>query len=153
MHPLVALLAPNVVVRSPSDPTNVVWRLVDEVINGGRLDVIGEIYAPQMAPRGRTDGSSHSGEASPTVRMDIVDLIAEGEKVVGRFRCSATTSASGEASAHRPPLRARRRGLQPARSRRPHHRGLGHRGHATTRAPARLLHRPHDATAEPNTVS
>jgi predicted ester cyclase len=29
-------------------------------------------------------------ESFPDVQMEIVDLIAEGEKVVGRFRCSGT---------------------------------------------------------------
>jgi predicted ester cyclase len=74
---------------SPSDPKNVVRRLVDEVINGGRLDVIDEIYAPQMA-RAAHRWIEPFRRSFPDVRMDIVDLIAEGEKVVGRFHCSAT---------------------------------------------------------------
>src|SRR4029450_8094173 len=35
------------------DPKAVVGRLIDEVINAGRLDIIDEIYTPQMAPAAR----------------------------------------------------------------------------------------------------
>jgi predicted ester cyclase len=71
------------------DPKSVVRRLLDEVMNGGRLDVIDELYTPQMAPGARR-WIAPFRESFPDVQMDIVELIAEGEKVVGRFRCSAT---------------------------------------------------------------
>ena len=64
-------------------------RLIEEVINGGRLDVIDELYAPQMAAGARR-WIAPFRESFPDVQMEIVELIAEGEKVVGRFRCSAT---------------------------------------------------------------
>jgi predicted ester cyclase len=66
-----------------------VRRLIDEVMNAGRLDVIEEIYTPQAAPGARR-WIAPFRESFPDVQMEIVDLIAEGEKVVGRFRCSAT---------------------------------------------------------------
>jgi predicted ester cyclase len=71
------------------DPKSVVRRLIDEVLNGGRLDVIDELYAPQTAPGARR-WITPFRESFPDVQMEIVDLIAEGEQVVGRFRCSAT---------------------------------------------------------------
>jgi predicted ester cyclase len=67
----------------------VVRRLVDEVMNDGRLDVIDEIYAPELAAGARR-WITPFRESFPDVRMDVLDLIAEGEKVVGRFHCSAT---------------------------------------------------------------
>ena len=70
-------------------PKDTVRRLIDEVINAGRLDVIDEIYAPQAAPGARR-WIAPFRESFPDVQMEIVELIAEGEKVVGRFRCSAT---------------------------------------------------------------
>jgi predicted ester cyclase len=71
------------------DPKSVVRRMIDEVMNGGRLDVIDELYSPQMAPAKRR-WIAPFRESFPDVQMEIVDLIAEGEKVVGRLRCSAT---------------------------------------------------------------
>jgi len=71
------------------DPKTLVRRLIDEVINAGRLDVIDELYAPNMAPAARRWIAPFL-ESFPDARMEIVELIAEGEKVVGRFRCSGT---------------------------------------------------------------
>jgi predicted ester cyclase len=71
------------------DPKSVVRRMIDEVMNGGRLDVIDELHSPQMAPAARR-WIAPFRQSFPDVQMEIVDLIAEGEKVVGRFRCSAT---------------------------------------------------------------
>ncbi len=54
-----------------------------------RMDVIDDIYTPQLAPvAARWIGPFR--ESFPDVRMTIVDLIAEGDKVVGRFICSGT---------------------------------------------------------------
>ena len=71
------------------DPKSVVRRLIEEVLNGGRLDVIDELCTPQMASGARR-WIEPFRESFPDVQMEIVELIAEGEKVVGRFRCSAT---------------------------------------------------------------
>jgi predicted ester cyclase len=71
------------------EPKAVVRRLIDEVINAGLLDLIDELYAPHMAPAARR-WITPFRESFPDVHMEVVDLIAEGEKVVGRFRCSAT---------------------------------------------------------------
>ena len=50
-----------------ADPKSVVRRLIEEVMNGGRLDVIDELYTPEMAA-GRGAGSRRSAKASPTSR-------------------------------------------------------------------------------------
>lgn len=67
----------------------VVRRLVNEVLNGGNLDVINELYAPAMA-KGAQRWIAPFRESFPDVQMEILELIAEGDKVVGRFTCSAT---------------------------------------------------------------
>jgi predicted ester cyclase len=66
-----------------------VRRLIAEVLNGGRLDVIDELYAPELAAGARRWIAPFRA-SFPDVHMEVVDLIAEGDKVVGRFRCSAT---------------------------------------------------------------
>jgi predicted ester cyclase len=71
------------------DPKAVVRRLIDEVLNGGGLELIDDLYTPQLAPGARR-WIAPFRESFPDVRMEIVELIAEGEKVAGRFRCSAT---------------------------------------------------------------
>jgi predicted ester cyclase len=67
----------------------VVLRLVDEVFNAGRLDVIDELYEPALAHRAR-GWIAPFRESFPDVRMEVVELVAEGDTVVGRFRCSGT---------------------------------------------------------------
>jgi predicted ester cyclase len=67
----------------------VVRRLVAEVLNGGHLEVIDELYAPGLVPAARRWIAPFRA-SFPDVRMEIVELIAEGDKVVGRFTCSAT---------------------------------------------------------------
>ncbi len=67
----------------------VVRRLVEEVFNAGRLEAIDEIYAPRLAPAAK--GWIAPFLASfPDARMAVVALIAEGDQVVGRFKCSGT---------------------------------------------------------------
>ena len=67
----------------------VVRRLVEEVLNGGRLEVIGELYTPELAPAARRWIAPFRA-SFPDLHMEIVELIGEGDKVVGRFTCSAT---------------------------------------------------------------
>ncbi len=66
-----------------------VRRLVEEVLNGGRLDVIDELYAPALAGEAQ-EWIAPFRASFPDVRMEVLELIAEGETVVGRFACSAT---------------------------------------------------------------
>jgi predicted ester cyclase len=67
----------------------VVRRLIEDVMNKGRLEAIDELYVPRIA-----DGARRWIEpfrlAFPDVHMEVVELVAEGDTVVGRFRCSGT---------------------------------------------------------------
>ena len=66
-----------------------VRRLVDEVINAGDMDLLDELFAPELAPRmRRLFGSFRS--AFPDWREEIVELVAEGDRVAGRFKCYGT---------------------------------------------------------------
>ena len=67
----------------------IVGRLVAEVLNGGRLEAIDELYTPELAPAARRWIAPFRA-SFPDLHMEIVELIAEGDKVVGRFTCSAT---------------------------------------------------------------
>lgn len=67
----------------------VVERLVNEVINSGRLDLIDELYTPETADAAR-DWIAPFLRSFPDVRMEIVELIAEDDKVAARFTCTAT---------------------------------------------------------------
>jgi predicted ester cyclase len=66
-----------------------VRRLVDEVMNEGRLEVLDELYAPQLATAAR-EWIAPFRASFPDVRMEIVALIAEGDEVAARFWCSGT---------------------------------------------------------------
>jgi len=68
---------------------DVVRRLVGEVFNTGQLAVIAELYAPELAAAAE-DWIAPFRASFPDMRMEVVDLIAEGDKVVGRFTCSGT---------------------------------------------------------------
>jgi predicted ester cyclase len=67
----------------------VVRRLVDEVMNNGNMGLIEDIYTPRLAPTARR-WIAPFRESFPDVHMTIVELIAEADKVVGRFTCSGT---------------------------------------------------------------
>jgi predicted ester cyclase len=59
------------------------------VINGGNLDAIGDLFAPEIAAAAR-DWVTPFRSAFPDVRMDTVAIVGEGDTVVGHFRCSGT---------------------------------------------------------------
>jgi hypothetical protein len=80
-----------------------VQRLVEEVLNGGRLDVIADLYAPEAAAPAR-EWIAPFRASFPDVRMEIMELIAEGDTVVGRFACTATHTSPGWVT--RPPAAA-----------------------------------------------
>jgi predicted ester cyclase len=78
----------------PDDPLTtrnkaVITRLVEEVFNGGRLELIDELYAPEVADQARA-WITPFRTSFPDVRVDTIELIAEHDQVVGRFTCSAT---------------------------------------------------------------
>jgi ketosteroid isomerase-like protein len=67
---------------------NLVRRLV-EIVNAGDLDAVGEVATGDIA-RSAAGWVGPFRESFPDFRMDVVDVIAEGDKVVGLFKCSGT---------------------------------------------------------------
>ena len=80
----------------------VVRRLVDEVLNGGHLEVVDELFTPALAEAAKRWITPFRA-SFPDVHMEVVELIAEGDKVAGRFTCSATHL--GEWLGHAPTFR------------------------------------------------
>jgi predicted ester cyclase len=66
-----------------------VRRLVDEVVSAGDMHVLEEIYTEPMA-RAAARWITPFRRAFPDFHMEIVQLVAEGDTVVARFRCSGT---------------------------------------------------------------
>ena len=66
-----------------------VRRLVDEVVARRNPDVLDQVAEGQFARVARRWISPFQS-AFPDFRMEIVDLIAEGETVVAHFKCSGT---------------------------------------------------------------
>lgn len=67
----------------------VVRRLVTEVFNAGRLEVLDQLYAPRLAERARAWIAPFQASFSD-LDMEVVELVAEGDTVVARFACSGT---------------------------------------------------------------
>jgi predicted ester cyclase len=65
-----------------------VRRLV-AIVNEGDLDAIGEVATGDIA-RGAQRWVGPFRESFPDFHMEVVDVIAEGDKVVGHFKCSGT---------------------------------------------------------------
>jgi predicted ester cyclase len=77
---------------SAADPDRrkaIVTRWVEGVINRGDFAVAEELCTPEAARHTREWVGSFRG-SFPDVRMETVQLVAEGDVVVGRFTCSAT---------------------------------------------------------------
>jgi len=75
-----------------------VRRLV-EIVNAGELDAIEEVAAGEIADGARR-WIGPFRESFPDFRMEVVDVIAEDDKVVGYFKCSGTQE--GEWRGHPP---------------------------------------------------
>ena len=74
---------------SCAENKRLVRRLVQEAVGRRNLDVLEEVAAgPFARVAKRWVQPFHS--AFPDFQMEIVDLIAEGDKVVAHFRCSGT---------------------------------------------------------------
>ncbi len=72
-----------------TESKHVVRRLVDDVITRGRMEDIGELFVPSRVECAR-DWIAPFRASFPDVRMEIVQLVAEGDTVAGRFLCSGT---------------------------------------------------------------
>jgi predicted ester cyclase len=75
--------------RLRSARKRVVERLVEEVMNAGRLDVLDELYTPEMTPVARRWIAPFRA-SFPDVRMEAVALVAECDTVAARFVCTGT---------------------------------------------------------------
>jgi predicted ester cyclase len=73
---------------SPEANKELVRRLV-EMVNAGDLDAIGEVATGDIA-RNAKGWVGPFRESFPDFRMEVVDVIAEDDKVVGHFKCSGT---------------------------------------------------------------
>ena len=69
-----------------------VRRFVEKVVAERDPDAVDELAAGEFA-RAAKRWVSPFQSAFPDFRMEVVDLIAEGETVVGHFRCSGTHRA------------------------------------------------------------
>jgi predicted ester cyclase len=67
----------------------IVERLVTEAMNGRDLDVLDELCTGQLAPKLRQAFSSFTA-AFPDWHQELLELVAEGDTVVARFRCHGT---------------------------------------------------------------
>ncbi len=70
------------------DNRGLVRRLV-EIVNARDLDAIGEVASGQVA-REAARWVGPFTASFPDFRMEVVDVLAEGDKVVGYFKCSGT---------------------------------------------------------------
>lgn len=78
----------DVRMSTPDDNRALVHRLV-EIVNARELDAIGEVATGQIA-REAAGWIGPFTASFPDFRMEVVHVIAEGDKVVGYFRCSGT---------------------------------------------------------------
>jgi predicted ester cyclase len=66
-----------------------VQRLVQEAVNQSNLEVLAEVADGEFAQAAR-QWIGPFRAAFPDFSMEIVDLVAEGDKVAAHFRCSGT---------------------------------------------------------------
>jgi predicted ester cyclase len=85
--------------RVAVDRKSIVRRFFDEAVNGGREELIDELFTREMAGWVRDWFGAFRG-SFPDINMRTVELVAEGDTVVGRFACSATHR--GEWRGHAP---------------------------------------------------
>jgi len=71
------------------DKKLIVQRFVDEAVNGGREELIDELFTSEVAGWVR-EWFGAFRRSFPDIDMRTLELVAEGETVVGRFACSAT---------------------------------------------------------------
>jgi len=81
------------------DRKQTVRRFVDEAVNAGRDEVIDELFTDDMADWAR-EWFGAFRRSFPDMHMELLELVAEGDRVVARFACSGTHS--GEWRGHPP---------------------------------------------------
>jgi len=70
-------------------PTDLVRRLVDDVMNGGDLDLLDALCTPSLAPKLRR-AFSEFRSAFPDWHQDVREFVTDGHTVVARMRCTGT---------------------------------------------------------------
>lgn len=65
----------------------VISRLIEVVVNRGEIALTDELYTPELAPAAHR-WIEPFRIAFPDLEMQAIELVSEGERVVGRFRCS-----------------------------------------------------------------
>jgi predicted ester cyclase len=71
------------------DNKETVRRFIDEAVNGGRDELIDGLFTSDMTAWVR-DWFGAFRRSFPDIHMELVQLVGEGDTVVGRFKCSAT---------------------------------------------------------------
>jgi predicted ester cyclase len=66
-----------------------VRRFLEQAVNGGRDELVDEVFTPEAAAFAR-EWFGAFRLSFPDMRMEVVELVGEGDTVVGRFTCSAT---------------------------------------------------------------
>jgi predicted ester cyclase len=66
-----------------------VRRFLEDAVNGGQDELVDELFTPEAAAFAR-EWFGAFRRSFPDLRMELVELIGEGDRVVGRFTCSAT---------------------------------------------------------------
>jgi steroid delta-isomerase-like uncharacterized protein len=79
---------------------------IDEILNNGRLDLLDELWAPDLVWQGGSLGDIHgiadyrrmlaarATDAFPDLRLNVHDMIAAGAKVVVRYSNSGTQTGA-----------------------------------------------------------
>jgi SnoaL-like polyketide cyclase len=75
--------------RGDVAPTELVRRLVDEVINGGELDVLDELCTPTLAPKLHQTFEQFRS-AFPDWHQEVREVVTDGLTVVARMSCTGT---------------------------------------------------------------
>jgi len=73
------------------DRKQTVRRFVGEAVNAARDEVIDELFTDDMAAWAREWFGAFS-RSFPDMHMELLELVAEGDRVVARFACSGTHS-------------------------------------------------------------
>ena len=68
----------------PLDPKAPVRRLVEDVMNGRRLEALDDLYEPRLAGAARRWIAPFL-DSFPDARMEVVEMVAEGERVAARL--------------------------------------------------------------------
>jgi steroid delta-isomerase-like uncharacterized protein len=69
---------------------NVVRRYIEEVINQGKVELIDELFAPELREQVKSYGNAGSGDPFPDGYEEIRDLVAEGDRVMARWNFKGT---------------------------------------------------------------